>query len=669
MSVLTKLSLAGIFATGCPSARPIDLVLSVGKVVTLDSTSVNPTAVAIANGRIVAVGDSSLVSEAGPGTRVVRLDGAVVAPALIDHHVHVFNVGLALLNDRDHGRLLLDLGGVTSLAEVARRIKARAATAPPGAWIVGGGWSQAAWGTQALPTNAVLNAAAPGHPVYLARTDGHAGWLNARALSLAGITAATPDPYGGTIIRGPSGAPTGILLERANELVTPLVPAVSDQDVMAAFRLGAQALAARGVVEVYDAGVLPVPGLVALNADFGRYLALLRRADSLDPLPLRVNLMIPAPSALADSLLAARDTNRVFSPRLRITHLKLFADGAFGSRGAALTHPYADDPATHGVPRMTAEEITDLALRAVDRGLGVAIHAIGDEAVKRALDACEAVLAQRPGLDPTRLRIEHFSYAREEDFGRAVRLGVVLSIQSDFNSAVTDHPTFGGMRVGAVNDARVYAWNRLERMGARLVEGSDYFTRPGPALAGYVAALTLHNAVGDGRPDAEARLVAYRMQAVPAGIRPGAPADLVILSGNPLTTPRDSLAAIAVLATINNGGLNLSHSLRSAFMSMSSTTAPINAVKTSASKPVPTCIPNCLNSQPPMNAPSIPMRIAPTIPTLMFLIRASASRPATPPTTTQTTSMSSVIFASLEKTIHAPQESEGWPLTAPWPSR
>jgi predicted amidohydrolase YtcJ len=550
---LTKLCLAGIFATGCSRVdRPVvDLVLTAGEIITLDSPS--PSTVAIGNGRIVAVGDSSLVTDAGPVARVVRLEGAVIAPALIDHHVHQFNVGLALLSDRDRGRLLLDLGGVTSLGEVARRIKARATTAPPGAWIVGGGWSQAAWGTQALPINEVLNAAAPDHPVYLARTDGHAGWLNARALMLAGITAATLDPYGGSISRDRSGAPTGILLERANELVTPLVPALSDQDVMAAFRLGAEALAARGVVEVYDAGVLPLPGLVALNTDFGRYLALLRRADSLEAIPLRVNLMVPAPSALADSLLASADTNRALSPRLRITHLKLFADGALGSRGAALTHPYADDPTTRGVPRMTTDEITALSLRAMDAGLGVAIHAIGDEAVQRALDACERVIEQRPGLDPGRLRIEHFSYAREQDFGRAVRLGLVLSIQSSFNSAVTDNPTFGAMRVGAANDPRVYAWNRLERMGARLVEGSDYFTRPGLPLAGFVAALTLHNAVGEGRPDAEARLVAYRMGAVPGGIRPGAPADLVILSGNPLTVARDSLTAIEVLATINNG--------------------------------------------------------------------------------------------------------------------
>ena len=577
LRVLTKLSLIGIFATGCaPPDRPaVDLVLSGGQVVTLDSLSPSPMAVAIGFGRVVAVGDSDLVMEAGRKSAVIQLAGEVIAPAFIDHHVHLFNVGLVLLNDRDQGRLLLDLGDVASLEDVARRIRTRVAAGAPVDWIVGGGWSQAAWGTQALPTSEVLNRAAPDRPVYLARTDGHAGWLNATALSLAGITAATPDPYGGTIGRGPTGAPTGILLERANELVTPLVPLLSDADVMAAYRIGAEALASRGVVEIYDAGVLPVPGLVALNTDFGRYLALLQRADSLQPLPLRINLMIPAPSALADSLLAAGDTSRALSPRIRITHLKLFADGALGSRGAALTHPYADDPGTHGVPRMSVEEMAGLSLRAVDAGLGVAIHAIGDEAVKRALDACEAVLAERPGLDPTRLRIEHFSYAREEDFGRAVRLGVVLSIQSNFNSAVTDSPTFGGMRVGQANDPRVYAWNRLERMGAPLAEGSDYFNRPAAPLAGYVAALTLHNAVGDGRPDGEARLLAYRMQAtlfppsggaVPGGIYPGGPADLVILSGNPLTAARDGLATIEVLATISHGQVTwVSERLRAQF--------------------------------------------------------------------------------------------------------
>lgn len=558
----TKLYLALLFATGCGGAtRPTgELVLSGGTIVTLDGGQAAASSLVIREGRIAAIGDG--VETGAPRARVLHLNDAVVLPALVDHHVHLFNVGLALLNQREGERFLLDLGAATSLEEIAARVRARAATLPAGSWITGAWWSQAAWGTQAMPSHQVLSAAAPDHPVYLARTDGHAGWLNAQAMALAGIDATSPEPYGGAISRDPSGAPTGILLERANELVAPLVPPLSDDDVMAAFRAGAEALAERGVVEIYDAGVLPVPGVVALNADFGRYLSLLQRADSAAALPLRINLMIPAPSPLADSLTATTDSARVLSPRIRITHLKLFADGALGSRGAALTHPYADDPHTHGVPRMTTEEITALSLRAVDAGLGVAIHAIGDEAVKRALDACERVLQARSGLDPGRLRIEHFSYAREEDFGRAVRLGLVLSIQSNFNSPAGEVPTFGGMRVGMANDPRVYAWDRLERMGARLAEGSDYFTRPGPALAGFIAALTLHNAVGDSRPDPDARLLAWRMQAtrvapeggaVPAAIQVGGAADLVILSGNPLAVPRSELAELRVLATISAG--------------------------------------------------------------------------------------------------------------------
>ncbi len=496
------------------------------------------------------------------GAATVELQGAVVVPGLVDHHVHLFNVGIALLNDREHGRLFIDLSAVRSLAEVAGLVRGRVERAPAGAWIVGAGWSQASWGTQALPANDSLNAAAPDKPVFLARTDGHAGWVNARALALAGVTASTPDPAGGAIGRLRSGGPSGILLERANELVTPRIPPPSDGDATAAFRLAAEALAARGVVEVYDAGTLPFPGVVSLTPDLGHFLELLRRADSAAALPIRVNLMIPAPSRLADSLLAGPPRSRTLSSQLRITHLKLFADGALGSRGAALTHPYADDGATSGVPRMRTDEIVALGRRALDAGLGVATHAIGDEAVKRTLDAYERLLGERPGLDPSRLRIEHFSYAREEDFARAVRLGVVLSIQSNFNSSPGDDPPFGTARLGAANEPRVYAWDRLERMGARMAEGSDYFTRPAEALAGYLAALTRRNAVGPGRPDAEARLLALRMQTTlfpPVGspqdpsLRPGRIADLVILSADPLSAPIAELGGIAVLATVNAG--------------------------------------------------------------------------------------------------------------------
>ena len=533
---------------------------------TLDSLSRNLTTIAIGDGKVLALAGEVNRAWLRSSPIVIDLGGAVVAPAFTDHHVHLFNLGMALLNQRDGGRLAVDLSAVRSLAEIGSLLRARVASLPKGTWILGSGWSQAGWGAQALPASETLTRAAPAHPVFFARTDGHAGWLNASALG--GITRGTVAPEGGRIVRLPSGEPSGILLERANELLTGRLPAPADSDVVSAFRLAAEALAARGVVEAYDAGPLMHPGVVALNLDFGRYLALLVRADSLAPLPLRINLMIPAPSLLADSLLAGANTLTEPSPRIRITHLKLFGDGALGSRGAALSHPYADDTTTSGVARMTSVQITDLARRALDRGLGVATHAIGDEAVRRTLDAYETILRERPTLAPGRLRIEHFSYAREEDLPRAARLGVILSIQSNFNSLPEDNPSFGGARLGAANEPRVYNWGRLLGLGAILAEGSDYFTAPGAPLAGFAATLGRKYAVGQALPDSVARLLAYRMNAArfdPAGTRTGgaiavgAAADLVAWTADPFTVPRSELERVRVKAVVNAGRVVVSH--------------------------------------------------------------------------------------------------------------
>lgn len=550
--------------SACAPRRPdIEVVLAGATVVTLDSANPTGTALAIGGGRVIAVGDADSVLAWKAGwARIADLGGVVIAPAFVDHHIHLYNVGLALLNGALREQLFLDLSSAKSIQEIANRVKARADSVPAGAWIVGAGWSQGAWGTQALPTLAEISVAAPNHPVFLARTDGHAGWVNARALKLAGIGKTTPSPAGGTIGRLANGDPSGILLERANEPMINRLPAPSDDDIMAAYRIAADSLAARGVVEVDDAGPLAFPGVVALDADLGRYLALLRRADSTAPFPIRINLMVPAPSRLADSLLAEGASAFTLSPRIRVTHLKLFADGALGSRGAALTHVYADDSTTHGVARMTADSIEALARRALDGGLGVAIHAIGDEAVRRTLDAYERILADQPTLDRHRLRVEHFSYARDEDFSRAVRLGIVLSVQSDFNATPEEHPDLGGMRVGEANEARVYAWDRLFRAGAVMIEGSDYFTKPGSAMAPFLATLTRKYAVGQSRPDGDARALAWRLNAVrvpPTGpgrdgvIRAGGPADLMILDRNPFTAPRTMIESTRVRATFHDG--------------------------------------------------------------------------------------------------------------------
>jgi len=320
-------------AAGCGDRSAPDLVLTNARVVTLDSGDHTWTTLAIGGGKIVALTNGVDPHWLAFKPTVIDVGGAVVAPAFTDHHVHLLNVGMALLNARDGGRLGIDLTGVRSLAAVDSLVRARAATLPAGTWILGAGWSQANWGTSGLPTADLLTRAAPHHPVFLARTDGHAGWLNAPALAAAGITGATPSPEGGMIGHLPSGEPSGILLERANEMVTAQLPALADSDVVTAYRLAADALARRGVVEVYDAGPLMYPGVTALNMDIARYVTLLVRADSIAPLPLRINLMIPAPSRFADSLLGAAKVATELSPRIHITHLKLFSDGALGSRG------------------------------------------------------------------------------------------------------------------------------------------------------------------------------------------------------------------------------------------------------------------------------------------------------------------------------------------------
>ncbi|MCG6988052.1 MAG: amidohydrolase [Gemmatimonadetes bacterium] len=549
---------------GARQGEPADLLVVGANIPALEAGVPPSAALAVRNGRIVALGtEADVRRSAGPGSRIVDAGGATVVPSFVDHHVHLLNVGFALLNTREKQRLYLDLSDARSVEEIARRVRERADSLPAGAWVLGKEWNQAAWGEGALPDRAALDRAAPDHPVFLARSDGHAGWANGVALRMAGIDASTPDPPGGKIVRRPDGTPTGILLERANEAVVALIPPPSDADVREAFRLAAEAMAERGVSRVYDAGFLAFPGIVALNADLGRYLRLLVETDSARPLPIDVNLMIPAPSRLADSVVAHPDRYVRLSPRLGVTALKLFADGALGSRGAALIHPYADDPTTRGVPRMTEEEILEQTRRALDAGLDIATHAIGDEAVRRVLDAYERILKERPQLEPRRLRIEHFSFAREEDFARAVRLGVLLSVQPDFNTPKGDLPTFGDVRVGHAADPRVYAWRRLDSMGAPLAGGTDYFTAPGPALLTFEASLTWHNAIGTTGPGPGGRLESFRQLTVwfpPGGGAPssgrlqvGGAADLSILSRDPLTAPDSDLVDIRVLATLRRG--------------------------------------------------------------------------------------------------------------------
>jgi predicted amidohydrolase YtcJ len=540
-----------------------------GEIVTLDPATTSPEALAIRGGRILAIGDLSALEEmCDAETRRIDLAGATLIPSFRDHHLHLVNVGMSLHNTASRERLFLDLRGAASAQEIADRVSERAARTTAGEWIIGKGWNQHDWGTSALPTHHVLTEAAPDNPVFLGRVDAHCAWVNKLALELAGISSSSPEIYGGAILRTGDGAPTGVVLERAAEPLLERIPPFSDEDITMAFRLATERLAKNGVTEVYDAGFLLAAAIVSLGCDFGRYLDLLRRLDEADPLPVRVNLMVPAPSPFVDELTSNPAAHATISPRLRVTHVKLYADGGFGSRGAALSHPFDDDPSARGVLRMSLDEIVFQTRRAIGAGLDIATHAIGDEAVHQVLDAYEQVLGEIPGTEPRRFRIEHFGYASEADIRRAAELGILLVTQPNFIIPDDAGVTMEQHRLGAESCKRVYPWRTLSELGSPLAGSSDYFNEPGPTLWDFYSATTRKSP--DGYPEAgwqpqerlsredSLRLVTTLYppngaEPVGGGLAPGQPGDLTILSANPLTVGEDQILDTKVLATLRDG--------------------------------------------------------------------------------------------------------------------
>ena len=349
-----RLRLVGMVAAAAMAAAPVaaapeaDLIVHGGPVLTLDPAQPRLEAVAFRSGVVLAFGSwEEVLALRGPRTRELDLRGRVLMPSFKDHHVHLLNLGLALLNHERHGALQAELYGL-DLERIAATLATRCHRAPPGSWGHRLRLEPGSLGRLGAAGSRAAHGSVPRQPGAARTGRRPCGWANRKALRFA--RAAEAEPFGSRVVGGERGVPAGALLERANEPLLARVPPLEDADVIAAFRKAAESLAARGVTQADDAGFLSPPGLVDLMAPFERYLALLVRADAAKPLPIRVGLMIPAPSALAERVLSEPHE---LSPRLRVTHLKLFADGALGSRGAALSHPYADDPSTHGVPPWT----------------------------------------------------------------------------------------------------------------------------------------------------------------------------------------------------------------------------------------------------------------------------------------------------------------------------
>jgi predicted amidohydrolase YtcJ len=451
-----------------PEVAPVDAVLVGGEIWTMAEPA-RATAVAIRGDKIAAVGgDAEIRALAGPATRVIELRGRAVTPGLIDSHAHLYGLGTALES--------VDLRGVESAEAAARRVAEAAKTTPEGDWITGRGWDQNLWASKSFPSRKILDAAVGDRPVALRRVDGHALWASSKALELAGITRATRSPDGGVIARDAAGEATGVFVDNAMSLVEDKIPAPSEAAVRRRILRASAAASAAGLTGVHEMGIS------ARVADI--YADLAGRGE----LPLRIYAFLSGPGAARGR---SPQLDRDGADRFAVRAVKLFADGALGSRGARLAAPYSDAPDTRGLwvtePAALGAAIAELA----GAGWQVGVHAIGDAANRAALDGFEKASDNPASL---RLRVEHAQILAPSDLPRLAGLGVIASMQP--THATSDMP-WAAERVGPERIRGAYAWRSLLESGARICAGSDFPVEKVSPLLGIWAATTRRSEAGE----------------------------------------------------------------------------------------------------------------------------------------------------------------------------
>lgn len=486
--------------------------------------------------------------EPRPRNVIYKVDGKgrVLVPGMIDAHAHVMDTGFA--------KLTLDLSGTKSLDEALSRIAAYAAAHPESPWILGSGWNQALWGLDRMPTAAELDRVTGGKPAWLTRVDGHAGWANSAALSAAGVTAATADPAGGVILRtAGSKAPAGVLIDAASDLVEKKRPRPRPEDRDTALAEAQLALLSSGVTAVADMGTT-----------IEDWQSFRRTADNG---LLRLRIVSYAAGIDAMSLIGGPGpTPWLYDDRLKMNGVKLYLDGALGSRGAWLKAPYADDGKARGLPQMSETQLGNLMSRAAIDNFQVAVHAIGDAANNTVLDAIDELVHTYKG--DRRWRIEHAQVVDPADIPRFGRNGIVASMQPQHEAS---DRTMAEARLGPQRLAGAYAWQSLAAAGATLAFGSDTPVEPAHPFEGMAVAITRQGA--DGQPfngwqpqeiiTREAALSAYTTGAAYAmfaetrlgRIAKGYRADFLFVDADPMLATPEQLRAIKVSETWIGGML------------------------------------------------------------------------------------------------------------------
>ena len=454
--------------------RHADAVVRGGTIVTLDPGRPRVEALAVAGGVVVAVGGDDEIREwVGPSTRILDLEGGTATPGLVDAHAHLVGLG--------HSLQQVDLRGATSIDAVVERLREHA---PPTGWITGRGWDQNLWPGGAMPTHEPLTRAFPDRPVWLRRVDGHAGWANLASLERAGIGRDTAAPNGGEILRDVEGNPTGVLVDAAMSLVS--VPPAGPAEIRRAILDGQAHAAQRGLTGVHEMGIGPEE-----DAAY-RELAASRDPDS----SLRMRVHAYAHEGWFREGLSESNPDPIRAEaRYLLAGVKVYADGALGSRGAALLDPYADRPTHRGLMQHDPETLYELVHAAVSGRWQVATHAIGDAANRAVLDAYARALADVSAGPDARLRIEHCQIVHPDDIERFAALGVIASMQP---THATSDMAWVPERIGNDRLAGAYAWRRFLDAGVTLAFGSDFPVELVDVTHGLYAAVTRQTA--DGHP-------------------------------------------------------------------------------------------------------------------------------------------------------------------------
>jgi hypothetical protein len=526
-----------------PAAYPGTLVLN-ARIHTLaptDAGRVHGAMVFNEEGRVEAVGAAEALAEAYPGAAVVDLGGRTVLPGLIDSHAHL--AGLAQSFTR------ANLVGARSKAEALDRLREFAAGLPDGAWLLGRGWDQNDWPEPVFPSRQDLDAAFPDRPVWLRRVDGHAGWANSRALAevdrdLAGDW----QEEGGYIHRDETGEPTGIFIDKAMDWVERAVPPDAPELMSRALDMATAAMVRQGLTGVHEAGT-------SLEL-----MELYRAKIAAGELPVRIYAMA---DGLNEALewLCENGPYEDASGLLTMRSVKLYADGALGSRGAALLADYSDDPGNRGLMFMDGPTLDEQLRTVLGCGLQVGVHAIGDRANREVLDALERVMPEFPD-NPGRHRLEHAQILDPADIPRFAELGVIAAMQP---THATSDMYWAGERLGEERLAGAYAWHSLAEHGAHLALGSDFPVEAVNPMLGIYAAVTRQDLEGwpeggwlpEERMTREEALRGFTIEAARAGfmedavgtLEPGKYADFIVLDRDIMSVPPQDIPGTVVLQT------------------------------------------------------------------------------------------------------------------------